>query len=470
MLKLNKSSLNTLLILSALVLLSILILPGSVLADDNEWAQFHKDIINNGYSSSEAPDSCNLIWETLDIGAASSSSVVVANNKVFVNTGSSITCLDITSGNTLWSEPVNPSTVWGSWSSPAYHDGRVFIATDNITCFSENGGPAIWTYALPQAAGNGSVTVADGKVVTGDWGGGKYHCVSEADGHFLWEFDCVEVPGTTVYAQGTPAYQDGKFYLTSWNYPKGHVYCVDATSGGEIWHSDGVTDGTYQYDACGSVCLAEGKVFFTTYNFYGYGELVALNAATGNLEWGPIQIERTDSTPSYHDGKLYLCGGCVNYSDEGERTYCFNAANGNLVWRTEVTDGVGNWTCSPAVADGKVFAGKPSATEYFDYEGIYALDISTGNILWSYEHGGASPAVAGGYVFTIGEGKVFAFSAPAYPDWDVNQDGFINMGDIVRVGLHWGETGASGWIPEDVNNDGMINMGDIVVIGIHWGE
>jgi hypothetical protein len=27
-----------------------------------------------------------------------------------------------------------------------------------------------------------------------------------------------------------------------------------------------------------------------------------------------------------------------------------------------------------------------------------------------------------------------------------------------------------GWIPEDVNKDGVVNVGDVVTMGLHWGE
>ncbi|MFA5375476.1 MAG: metallophosphoesterase [Dehalococcoidia bacterium] len=61
--------------------------------------------------------------------------------------------------------------------------------------------------------------------------------------------------------------------------------------------------------------------------------------------------------------------------------------------------------------------------------------------------------------------------APAIrPDWDLNGDGACNIGDVVVIGLHWGQTGTPGWIPQDINNDGVINIGDVVVIGLHWGE
>jgi hypothetical protein len=38
---------------------------------------------------------------------------------------------------------------------------------------------------------------------------------------------------------------------------------------------------------------------------------------------------------------------------------------------------------------------------------------------------------------------------PAYP-WDVNGDGVVDIGDVVLIGLHLGETGPPGWITADV--------------------
>lgn len=59
---------------------------------------------------------------------------------------------------------------------------------------------------------------------------------------------------------------------------------------------------------------------------------------------------------------------------------------------------------------------------------------------------------------------------PTQPDWDLNGDHVCNIGDVVKIGLVWGQTGSAGWILEDVNNDGVINIGDVVVIGLHWGQ
>jgi hypothetical protein len=82
---------------------------------------------------------------------------------------------------------------------------------------------------------------------------------------------------------------------------------------------------------------------------------------------------------------------------------------------------------------------------------------------------GSSIGVVGSHTFT----SVVAdhtIAASFLPTWDLNGDHICNIGDVVRVGLHWGETGDPGWIPEDVSPNGVINIGDVVVIGLYWGQ
>jgi hypothetical protein len=56
------------------------------------------------------------------------------------------------------------------------------------------------------------------------------------------------------------------------------------------------------------------------------------------------------------------------------------------------------------------------------------------------------------------------------PNWDVNGDHICDITDIALIGLHFGETGSPGWIPEDVNGDGVINLLDLVYVGIYYGQ
>jgi hypothetical protein len=59
---------------------------------------------------------------------------------------------------------------------------------------------------------------------------------------------------------------------------------------------------------------------------------------------------------------------------------------------------------------------------------------------------------------------------PDEPGWDLNGDHVCDIGDVVKVGLRWGETGIGGWVPEDLNSDGTIDIGDVVVVGLYWGK
>jgi hypothetical protein len=54
------------------------------------------------------------------------------------------------------------------------------------------------------------------------------------------------------------------------------------------------------------------------------------------------------------------------------------------------------------------------------------------------------------------------------PIWDLNNDHICDIGDVVKLGLVWNQTGAGGWIPEDLNSDGVIDIGDVVMLGLHW--
>jgi hypothetical protein len=52
--------------------------------------------------------------------------------------------------------------------------------------------------------------------------------------------------------------------------------------------------------------------------------------------------------------------------------------------------------------------------------------------------------------------------------WDVNNDGVVDIGDLVLVGKHFGETGED--IVGDVDGDGVVDITDLALVGIHFGE
>ncbi|MDD5093566.1 MAG: SBBP repeat-containing protein [Dehalococcoidia bacterium] len=105
--------------------------------------------------------------------------------------------------------------------------------------------------------------------------------------------------------------------------------------------------------------------------------------------------------------------------------------------------------------DGVVDSTDQNPSHVYSAVGTYTVKLTVANA------GGSDDEIKTGFI------TVTMSSTPA---WDLNGDGVCNIGDVVVIGLHWGDTGTPGWIPEDLNNDGAINIGDVVVIGLHWGE
>jgi len=408
-----------------------------------DWEQFHKNAANTGNTTSTVSDNNSIVWFSDAIGAVESSSVVVANNHVFVYCSNNVTCLDESTGAVVWTSAALDAPTWDSWSSPAYHDGNIFIGS-GTKVYSINGtdGTLNWTYTMPSAkeACNASVTVADGKVFASDWDGSHYYCLNEADGSHIWTFT------VSGYAQGTPAYDNGKVYLTSWVWGgNGHVYCVYSDNGSQVWHE------TAPLAVAGSATVANNAVYFATYNFGGTGKLYALDSDNGSVLWESVAIQSTDATPAVADGKVYISGGCPGYWDLA--TYCFSADSGTQLWKV---DDIGGWTCSMAAAGNAVLVGNlKDAWSGVGSYGTYALNPTTGATIWSSSYGGSSPAVANGKVFTIAHGRVYAFGTPAasLPDLVPTQ---IDLPTYINEGQ-------ANTIPAVIKNNGSGNATSVKV-------
>ena len=52
--------------------------------------------------------------------------------------------------------------------------------------------------------------------------------------------------------------------------------------------------------------------------------------------------------------------------------------------------------------------------------------------------------------------------------WDVNDDGIVNIQDLVLVAGQLGESGED--LKGDINGDGIVNIQDLVIVASHLGE
>ena len=185
-------------------------------------------------------------------------------------------------------------------ASPAYADGRVFIATNG-----------------------GSVYGVDART-------GRLRWHSHSFSHF---------PHGREYFYATPAVAYGRVYASNTD---GTVYAYGARTGRVLWARH---VGSYVYTA---PAIWRKRVFVGAYDGYVY----ALDAATGDVRWRTSMPSAVHGAPAVVDGFVYF-STCARCGHKGSRsakagprtTIALDARTGRRVWR--FPDG----EYSPLVAD-----------------------------------------------------------------------------------------------------------------------
>ena len=147
--------------------------------------------------------------------------------------------------------------------------------------------------------------------------------------------------GSTMGTEATPLVVDGVLYSTStWNL----LHAINAATGEEIWTYDpGLDRDWIRYTCCGTAnrgaAVWEGRVYFGTID----GRLVAVDAATGQLEW---EVQTTDPTKPYSitgaprvvKGKVVIGNSGAEFGVRGYVT-AYDAATGEQAWRFYIVPG-----------------------------------------------------------------------------------------------------------------------------------
>jgi len=135
--------------------------------------------------------------------------------------------------------------------------------------------------------------------------------------------------------QATPLIVDGVMYSTSaWS----KVQAIDAASGALLWQFDPEVSPEWDVRTCCGVqnrgaAVWKGKVYIGALD----GRLIALNAASGALEWS---VQTTDTSYNYSitgaprvvKDKVIIGNGGAEYGVRGYVT-AYDAASGQQVWR-----------------------------------------------------------------------------------------------------------------------------------------
>jgi len=375
-------------------------------------------------------------------------------------------CVDAAAGSILWAQPV-PATILDSWSTPAIdlEHSLVLVASGAfLTALDLASGQARWQAALSRSVVNASPLVtsdlgpADRAFITdydGFGGAGRLYCVNidpfdaQANPHQPGEIVWSVVLGTT--SGNTPAYRDGVVYVASVSDESGttagRVMGFPATAAAApapLWvFTNPAGPGFF-----GGVCIAgdgDGWVYAASYSLLGghmSSNLVKLDAGAGAMAWS-VPCNRTDATPIPLPGGLVAVSGGVAgfgsmpslglFRDDGpSATMLWDSALETWVDTNQngwIDPGecmiVGGWTHQPALVGGRLYTGAvPVATPGFGAcTDVYAIDLlhrpgEAGFILGHAQGMGSTPAAAGGNLYTVGSGGLYAFGPECYANCD----------------------------------------------------
>lgn len=129
------------------------------------------------------------------------------------------------------------------------------------------------------------------------------------------------------------------------------------------------------------------------------------------------------SQPSVANGIVFF-----QYRDEDEHpstTYALNVTTGNLLWSMS---NMGSWDATPAIYDEKVFVGT--------YDGeLLALHVYTGTLIWNFSGGRITkpPTVADGFVFFVTETILYCLDvADGHLIWEYEFKGICSSATVAE--------------------------------------
>ncbi len=372
------------------------------------WEQFQKDFYNSGQTIGPAPIA-NIAqgWRQqvqVDNPQAPMAGIcvtpVVAEGKVFVlDARGRMWAFEAKTGAEKWHTDLSCTGMKFQLATPAYGEGKIFAATNDGHVYALNveNGSVLWDKSTGDTQLNTPVKYAGGKVYVGSWMGKKYYCFNASDGQILWERSSTTSSG--YYWAG--ACVIGDYLLFGDN--SSVLTCVNKNNGqliNEIRLKDEEPKAT---DIESSITYnpSTNKVYFTDRS--GYCWAFSFNQTSGKLSylWHKEIGSYSSSTPVVAGDKIYVGNG--RYGGYGQLV-CLNEADGNILWTFDVEGGVKS---SPTVSlsDGKAYIYLTSNCECGT---AYCVD-ENGDLLWEFTPE-KEAGTSGGYILhgmAISDGWVY---------------------------------------------------------------
>jgi len=315
------------------------------------------------------------------------------------------------------SGPVNPPSVQWTFkaagpvvTSPAIANGVLYIGSlsGHLYAIDQQTGQEKWNFksrmpiaSSPAVAGDtvylvssaGSLAAIDAATGQPRWVfAHEYEKKFEARGLHGYAPAAQTIPDAWDVFTSSPAVANGKVYYGSGD---GNVYAVDAGTGVLQWKF------ATQDVVHASPAFVNGVIYVGSYD----GNFYALDAETGMQKWmfaggqDPAMHNQVgfQSSPAVVDGTVYV--GCRD-----AHVYALDAATGRKKWDYPTSKSWVNGT--PAVRDGTVYVGTSDSSRFM------ALDARTGRPRFNFDARSyvfSSAALAGGLAyFGSHNGKLYA--------------------------------------------------------------
>lgn len=421
-----------------------------------------------------------------------------------------VVAIDRVTGELRWVCEI-PIALLDSWSAPTVDMARnsVLVATGTKLCaLSLDNGQELWRTSLDNLVVNATPVVTydrpgrDRAFITdhsfASGSNGHLFCVNVDEyhptnnpydpGELVW---IVDLKGET--SGNTPAYRDGMVYVSTasgggnWDQGMIRAYPVGTNSPPQpAW----VFEHTSAAGFFSGVAVTDTAVYASTYSFTGdqfSAQTVRLNRATGQRVWS-VPTNRTDVVPVPFGDRFVLVSGGVPFSSQfpafgslpslelivetpfGSAARVWDTAidtlddnNNNGRWDPgEDFLSLGGWTIQPSVVDidGKFYAYAGASPDPSGDDGFFGaspafavvdlgkMPTDAGFVVGWGQGAGASPAISGTELYSVGYNGVVAFGAPAMP--------------VQRILAMW----SAGTLP-DFNADGIADLVDLNIAMEH---
>ncbi|HTQ71202.1 MAG TPA: PQQ-binding-like beta-propeller repeat protein [Acidocella sp.] len=221
----------------------------------------------------------------------------------------------------------------------------------------------------------------------------------------LWQAGIGSAGGYRQPLAASPVVSGGHVFTMD---SDAHIRALSLSDGTELWHTNTRPKHASNQNIGGGIAFDSGKIYAST----GYGEALALDAASGKILWRQALDFPARSVP-------LVAAGLVAIVTQNDLLLTFDAGSGTPGWRFSGAVGTAPMTAAsvtgaPAFTDGIVVAG-------FSTGLLAAIDATSGTPVWEQSLAAgfgqastldmsdivATPVIAGGVVYAINLGGTF---------------------------------------------------------------